>query len=131
VAGDIRTLLVEDNPDFRLLIAARLNLSSDFIVVGTATNGRDGIALAAEVQPDLVVLDVLMPVMGGPTALPGLRAVVPDAVVIYCTVLDRWLIEGIDPNRPPADGVISKERFIVRPTEVLAEIRDLVEGSRR
>jgi DNA-binding NarL/FixJ family response regulator len=131
VADEIRTLIVEDNPDFRLLIAARLSLSSDFVVVGTAINGRDAIALAAEVQPDLVLLDVLMPVMSGPLALPEIRASVPGAVVVYSTVLDRWLIEGIDPDRPSANGVISKERFMAHPTEVLAELRTLVKGRDR
>jgi DNA-binding NarL/FixJ family response regulator len=131
VGDDIRTIIIEDYDDLRHLLRLRLTVTDGFEVVGSAVNGEQGVALAAATQPDLVLLDVLMPVMSGTKALPLIRDVAPDAVVVYVTVLDDWAIEGIEPNRPLADAVVSKEWFMARPTEVIADLRLLMERKRR
>jgi two-component system chemotaxis response regulator CheY len=79
-------LVVDDLPMMRAAI--RKALSGDgFLVVGEATNGRDGILAYAEKRPDVVLLDIAMPVMDGITALEKLLVVDPAARVVMCSAL--------------------------------------------
>jgi DNA-binding NarL/FixJ family response regulator len=80
----VRVAIVDDNDDIRLLL--RLSFRSDqrFTIVGEGVNGEEAIALAEREQPDLMVLDRQMPVLGGVEALPSIRASSPrTAVVLY------------------------------------------------
>lgn len=77
-----RALLVDDMVPLRQLIRLTLERSGQFEVVGEAGNGRDGVEVAEALQPDLVLLDVSMPVMDGLEALPRIRSVAPDATVV-------------------------------------------------
>jgi len=77
-----RVVLVDDTEDVRGVITALMVYDGRFEVVGTAGNGRDGVSLAGDVQPDLVLLDLAMPVMDGLTALPLIRAAAPGAKVV-------------------------------------------------
>lgn len=77
-----RTLLVDDMVPLRQLIRLTLERSGEFEVVGEAGNGRDGVEVADALQPDLVLLDVSMPMMDGLEALPRIRTVAPDARVV-------------------------------------------------
>ncbi|MEO2108867.1 MAG: response regulator [Actinomycetota bacterium] len=85
----IRVLLVDDALDLRYLL--RLNLERDrrFVVVGEAGNGSEAVEQAAALQPDVVLLDVAMPVMDGLTALPLVREVAPDTTVIMLSGFAR------------------------------------------
>ena len=77
-------LLVDDIVEFRYLMRILLANVTPCQVVGEAGNGEVAIELAQSLQPDVIVLDVNMPVMGGFEALPKLREVAPDArVIIY------------------------------------------------
>lgn len=108
MAPEIRTLVVEDHPDICRLIDTVLTLSDDYVVVGSAANGYEGIERARELQPDLVLLDVTMPVLDGIAALPELRRAAPQAVVVYLTALDEWRVEETPEGYPRADGFVSK-----------------------
>ena len=77
-----RVVLVDDMVELRKLIRLTLERSGRFEVVGEAGNGREGIEVAAESQPDLVLLDVSMPVMDGLEALPVLCRTVPSSSVV-------------------------------------------------
>jgi DNA-binding NarL/FixJ family response regulator len=68
--------------ELRQLIRLTLERGGQFEVVGEAGNGKDGIVVAAEHAPDLVLLDVSMPVMDGLEALPILRRTVPTSTVV-------------------------------------------------
>jgi two-component system nitrate/nitrite response regulator NarL len=63
--ASIRVLLVDDQPLFRTAIATLIHSQPDLTVVGEAENGLRGVELAKELRPDLVVMDVEMPVMNG------------------------------------------------------------------
>ena len=77
-------LIVDDEDDVRLLL--RLQLEAEgFEVVGTAPDGASAVAACAEVRPDAVVLDLLMPRMSGFEAIPKLREVHPDVVIVAYT----------------------------------------------
>lgn len=78
----IRIVLVDDDPDLRQLFGMILRLEADFEVVGEAGDGKSAIATAADQQPDLVLLDLQMPVMDGLEALPLIRQSAPDATVV-------------------------------------------------
>jgi len=75
-------LIVDDAVEIRQLLHMTLELDGRFEVVGEAENGQEGVDLAADLRPDLVVLDVEMPVLDGMAALPELRRVVPHAQVV-------------------------------------------------
>src|SRR3982750_3179779 len=75
----IRILLIDDFPLIREGFAAALETDPALTVVGQADNGEDGLRLAAELQPDVVILDLHMPMMGGMTVLERLRPELPES----------------------------------------------------
>jgi DNA-binding NarL/FixJ family response regulator len=77
-----RVLLCDDLQQIRLLLRTEMSLEPDIEVVGEAADGAEAIRLAGESQPDVVILDVTMPVMDGLEALPRIREVAPGARVI-------------------------------------------------
>jgi DNA-binding NarL/FixJ family response regulator len=87
--GVQRVLVVDDDPDYRLLVRLALAPGSGFEVVADAGDGDEAVAEAKRVQPDLVLLDCTMPGADAFDALPGLRKVAPDARVV--------LVSGYDP----------------------------------
>lgn len=78
----IRILLVDDQAIVRKGWAMRFALEPDIVVVGEAGNGREAVALAGALQPDVVLMDVEMPVMDGITALKALRDLPLAAIVM-------------------------------------------------
>lgn len=79
-----RVLVVDDTAEIRMVLRALLG-SADVEVVAEAKDGREAIDLAQEHQPDVIVLDVSMPVMDGFEALPHIATVAPDATVVMYT----------------------------------------------
>ena len=79
-----RVLIADDHPLTRDALAGLLT-ANGFEVVGQAAGGEEAIALAAELGPDLIVLDLTMPDMDGLTALPKLREAAPSAAVVVLT----------------------------------------------
>ena len=101
-SGGFKVLIVDDDADIRDLL--RINLTDRADSVDEATNGRDAIDIAAESQPDVIVLDQQMPHMDGVTALPRLRAVSPHSrILMYSAVL-----EGYEASAAGADAYASK-----------------------
>lgn len=79
----VRTvLIVDDVADLRMLLRMSLEFDEDFEVVAEAGDGLEAITQAERHQPDLVVLDLSMPVLDGLEALPRILAVAPAARVI-------------------------------------------------
>ncbi|HEX3621322.1 MAG TPA: ATP-binding protein [Acidimicrobiales bacterium] len=75
-------LLADDTATVRLLLRRTLESSRSFVVVGEASDGGQAVAMAEELQPDMVVLDMAMPVMGGLEAIPCIRRCAPAARVV-------------------------------------------------
>jgi DNA-binding NarL/FixJ family response regulator len=84
----IGILLVDDVPTVLNGLRLRLGLEKDFDVVGEALDGESALALAQELQPDVVVMDVGMPKMDGITAIARLREVLPDVPVVVLSIHD-------------------------------------------
>ncbi|MER2552232.1 MAG: response regulator transcription factor [Thauera sp.] len=84
----IHILLVDDHPLFREGVAHSLAATDDFVVVGEAGSGEEALSLAAALQPDMVLLDVSMPGMGGIAAAGRLSAGLPGVRIMMLTVAE-------------------------------------------
>jgi DNA-binding NarL/FixJ family response regulator len=80
-----RILIADDHAIVRDGVKALLKLAEDLEVVGEAPNGREAIELAAALQPDVILMDVSMPDLGGLEATIAIRKRVPDAKIIVLT----------------------------------------------
>ncbi len=81
----IRILLVDDSEDLRLLCRLILEVDAEFVICGEAANGEEALAMVGTCDPDVVILDLDMPVMDGLTALPLLRERQPHVPVVVLT----------------------------------------------
>jgi DNA-binding NarL/FixJ family response regulator len=84
----ISVLLVDDNPAFLRIATRFLQKHDDTVVIGTADGGQEALALAQDLQPDVVVIDLAMPGLSGLDTIPRLRAKLPEVGIIALTVLD-------------------------------------------
>lgn len=82
-----RVLLVDDDADLRSMLRRLLSPRRRFEVVGEAGDGSEAIRLAAKLQPDITVLDLMMP-MSGEAALPHLLTAAPSCMVVVFSALD-------------------------------------------
>jgi|tagenome__1003787_1003787.scaffolds.fasta_scaffold20426633_3 DNA-binding NarL/FixJ family response regulator len=83
----VSVVAIDDSEDLLFLVQGALERSGQFHVVGTAADGEQGVAAVRAAQPDLVLLDILMPVMDGLSALPLIRQECPDAIVVMLSAL--------------------------------------------
>src|SRR6202035_2199624 len=90
-----RVLLVDDNTAVRLLVRQLFELEPDFEIAGEAENGQEAVDKAANLKPDLVILDLSMPVMTGLDAAPLLRKLLPDTRIILFTVQEGHEVEQL------------------------------------
>jgi DNA-binding NarL/FixJ family response regulator len=81
----IHILLVDDHAVVRQGLKMFLGLDPDLEVIGEAENGEEAIRLTRELKPDVVLMDLLMPVMDGITAISSIRQDFPDTEVIALT----------------------------------------------
>ena len=86
---NIRVLLVEDFPLVREGVAAALERDPAITVVGEAANGREGLEKAHELRPDVVLLDLHMPELGGMMLLERLRSEMPGVRTIVMTASEK------------------------------------------
>jgi len=89
----VRVLVVDDTPTLRMLTRMALD-GSGFEVVGEAGDGLSGVNQVKELHPDLVLLDLAMPVMDGLEALPLIRAAEPGVRVVIVSGFDRKAMEA-------------------------------------
>jgi DNA-binding NarL/FixJ family response regulator len=104
-----RVLLVDDNSAVRSLVRRLFELEPDFEISGEAENGRDAVEKAENLKPDLIILDLSMPVMTGLDAAPLLRKLLPHARIILFTVQEGREIERLA-RAAGANSVVSKNQ---------------------
>ena len=91
----VRVLIADDHGVVRQGLRMFLALDPEIEIVGEATTGEDTLRLAGELRPDVVLMDLLMPGMGGVAATQKIRAAMPDVEVIALTsVLDDEAVTG-------------------------------------
>jgi DNA-binding NarL/FixJ family response regulator len=84
----IRVLLVDDQAVVRRALRTRFDLEPDLEVVGEASSGREALSLAQTLSPDVVLMDIEMPVMDGIEVTAVLRRAVPQSVVVILSIYD-------------------------------------------
>ncbi|MFP4476266.1 MAG: response regulator [Desulfatibacillaceae bacterium] len=84
----IRVLVVEDSPTAREVILQLLADETGIRVIGTATDGRKAVDMAAEMKPDLIIMDVVMPDMDGLEATRHIMQASPTAILIVTAHYD-------------------------------------------
>ena len=81
----IRVLIVDDHAVVRTGLKVFLDLQPDIEVVGEAADGSEGVAMARRLQPDVVLMDLLMPNMDGVTAIGRIKAEYPEIEIVTMT----------------------------------------------
>ncbi|OMG55167.1 two-component system response regulator NarL [Azonexus hydrophilus] len=119
-----RVLIIDDHPLFRRGVCQLLALSPNFIVIGEAASGQEGIEMAKLHDPDLILLDLNMKGMNGLETLRTMRDLEIDARIILITVSDapEDLIAAI---RAGSDGYILKDND---PDDILKLIDSAMHG---
>ena len=115
----IKIIIVDDIAETRENFRKLLQFESDIEVVGTARTGREGIELAKEVEPDVVMMDINMPDMDGITATEIIRKEVPHAQIVILSV------QG-DPNYMRRAMLAGARDFLTKPPmvdELISAIR--------
>ncbi|HYF80870.1 MAG TPA: response regulator transcription factor [Symbiobacteriaceae bacterium] len=93
----IRIMLVDDQTILRAGLAGLLNRNPDMTVVGEAGNGQEAVAMAEQLAPDVILMDVRMPVMDGVSATRELvkRGVTAGIIILTTFDDDEYIYEGI------------------------------------
>lgn len=93
----VNVLVVDDAKFMRMTLKNMLN-TSDYTVIGEAENGEEAIAQYRSLKPDLVTMDITMPVMDGLTAAKAILSDFPDARIIMCSAMgqQKMVIEAIE-----------------------------------
>ena len=117
----IRVLVVDDVPDLRRIFRMVLENDGRFEIVGEAGDGEEAVRLAADVRPDVIILDVAMPKMDGIQAIPLLHEAAPGVRIL--------VLSGFE-NRRLAERAISAcaTRFITKgsgPDDIVTTVHDV------
>lgn len=120
----IRILIVDDHAVVRKGLAMVLRLEPDFDIVGEAENGQAGLAAAQRLQPDIVLVDLVMPVMDGQEMALTLRKSNPliKAMMLTGTEVDDRVFDLIAAG---IEGYVLKQ---IEPSELVRAIRAVVQG---
>lgn len=82
-------LIVDDDEIYRMLLREIVARADGFEVIAEASDGAEALALLDSLAPDVVLLDLMMPVLDGFSTLPPLRAALPEAQIVVLTALDE------------------------------------------
>jgi two-component system, NarL family, response regulator LiaR len=122
----IRVMLVDDQVIVCEGLAVVLNANKNITVVGMAHDGAQALALLPSLQPDVVLMDLKMPVMNGVQATRAIREGFPDVAVLILTTYDEdgWVVDAI---RAGASGYLLKD---TGRDELAAAVEGVVAGKR-
>lgn len=122
---DIQTILiVDDHPLFRKGVSQLIQAAPEFKFVGEAANGQDGIRLAHELKPDMILLDLNMKDMNGIEVLKAIKDAGLDSRVIMLTVSDQAedLVAALQAG---ADGYLLKD---MEPEDLMSHLAEAARG---
>jgi DNA-binding NarL/FixJ family response regulator len=120
----VRILLADDHAVLRTGLRLLLSSQDGFSVVGEASTGTETLSLAEKLQPDLILLDLSMPALGGLEALPVLRRLSPEARILILTMHDdpQYLRQAL---KNGAAGYVLKKAADI---ELLSAVRAVMRG---
>ena len=122
----LRVLVVEDHERFRRVICELLQQRADLLIVGEAADGLDAICQAEALRPDVVMLDIGLPIRSGIEVAGRIRAKVPDAKLIFVT--NESSLEVVEQAfRRGAHGYVYKPRV---QRDVLPVLEAIIRGGR-
>jgi DNA-binding NarL/FixJ family response regulator len=117
---ETRIMIVDDSPLVRQRLRDLLQQHPDWEVCGEAANGQDAITRARELNPDVIVLDFLMPGMNGMQAAREIGKVIPDVpILMFTTYLSQQLVE--EARNVGIRGAVAKSdaRYVIDGLEAL------------
>lgn len=131
----IRVLIVDDSSFMRMAVRGALSKDPDIEVVGVATDGADGVAKAAQLRPDVITMDVEMPVLDGISAVRKIMATTPTRIIMVSTLtcsgasasfeaLEAGAIDYVPKNITDAPGVQDQFR-----TELLRKVKEAAKAA--
>jgi DNA-binding NarL/FixJ family response regulator len=122
----IRVLVADDHPVVRTGLTAVITQQPDLALVAEAENGEQAVALFREHRPDVALMDLRMPVMGGVEAIRAIRAEFPVARILALTTYegDADIRRALDAG---ASGYLLKDMLL---TDVIAAVRAVHRGQR-
>jgi two-component system nitrate/nitrite response regulator NarL len=115
--GELRVLLVDDHKLYAESLMTLLSEDDRVRVVGLATNGREAVELAIELQPDVILMDLKMPVMDGLEATKRIREAHVHAKIL--------LLTGTEDHVDPADAIDAGANAFLRKEQGMAELRTI------
>lgn len=120
----VRILLADDHAVLRSGLRLLLTSTNEYEVIGEASSGTETLSLAEQLQPDLILLDLSMPALGGLDALPALRKLVPSARILILTMHDdpQYLRQAL---KQGASGYVLKK---AADAELLSALRSVLRG---
>ena len=114
-------LVAEDAPGLHQLLCLLLEMEDDFEVVARAVDGAQALQAADDVRPDLVVLDLGMPVVSGFDALRELRELLPEAKIVVFSAFEAAQFEA-STRAHGADAYVEKDSGAL---EIIQRLRDV------
>jgi CheY-like chemotaxis protein len=122
MASELKVLIADDEPDIRMLLAIALEAIPNTLVQ-EASNGREAVHAAREMQPDVIVLDAIMPGMSGPAAVPALREASPESTIVLFSAISSSQLEEF--GRSLGIDVYPKTRI----PDLIARITDMAQSA--
>lgn len=117
----VRVLIADDDPIVRDVVRARLSSEPNIEVVGDAADGRQAVSMSAQLSPDLLILDLLMPHLPGLETLRELTASDVRTILLCSTLTKRQILEALQLG---ARGILLKQQV----SELLPAIAAVIEG---
>ena len=123
VAAPLRVMVVDDHQTFADLLSLALSSEPDLECIGTAGSAAEAVAMAAELRPDVVVMDIEMPRQDGLAATRRLREVVPDLVIVVVTAHrdPQWVLRA---TQAGASAFVPKNGSLPEMLDVLRRARN-------
>jgi DNA-binding NarL/FixJ family response regulator len=104
-----KTILVaDDNPYIRKALCRLFETEEDYDLCAEAENGKQAIELAVQCRPDLIILDLSMPVMNGLEAARRLKTLMPNIPIILFSLHEQALTSNSGLQNLPVDRIVSK-----------------------
>ena len=126
ITEQVKVLVSDDSPTVCLMLTRMLEADPGIVVIGTAANGRDAIDKISRLNPDLVTMDVNMPVMDGIEAIEHIMAYCPLPVIVISSMVDSEFTT----NAARALGAGAVDVFSKPTPDSLEDFEDIAEELR-
>ncbi len=102
----MRILVADDHEAVRTGVRSVLTSHADIEICGEASNGKEAVKKARELKPDLIILDVTMPILGGMGAAKRIKAFLPESLILFFSMHDSKAL--VQEAKLLGDGLVIK-----------------------